>query len=76
MPYALATALLARSIISASGTHFCQRLSKTHDSVRLERLDKLIQNFISSELEPATFQLVAQCPNHYATACPHGNGVK
>jgi hypothetical protein len=24
----------------------------------------------SSGLEPATFGLVAQCLNHYATACP------
>jgi hypothetical protein len=24
----------------------------------------------SSGLEPATFQLVAKCPNHYSTACP------
>jgi hypothetical protein len=34
--------LLARNIIfSASGTHFCQRLSKPQGIVRLEGLDKL-----------------------------------
>jgi hypothetical protein len=33
-------------------------------------LDKLKKSFTSSGLEPATFQLVVYCFNHYATACP------
>jgi hypothetical protein len=33
-------------------------------------------SFTSSGLEPATFRLVAQCPNHYATSCPQtANGI-
>jgi hypothetical protein len=44
---------------SASGTHFCQRLSKPQGLVRPEGLGKLKNSFISSCLEPATFRLVA-----------------
>jgi hypothetical protein len=34
-------ALVARINVSASGTHFCQRLSKSQGPVRLEGLGKL-----------------------------------
>jgi hypothetical protein len=37
--------------------------------VRPKRSGKF-KKFTSSGLELANFRLVAQCPNHYATACP------
>jgi hypothetical protein len=37
--------------------------------VRLEGLGKF-KKIISSDIEPVTFQFVAQCLNHYATVCP------
>jgi hypothetical protein len=43
---------------SASGTHFCKRLSKPQGLVRLRGLGKL-KNVISSDSETATFRLVA-----------------
>jgi hypothetical protein len=46
---------------SDSGTNFCSNLSKIQGLVRLEGLGKLENSFTSSGLEPATFQLVAQC---------------
>jgi hypothetical protein len=33
-------------------------------------------SFTSSDLEPNTSRVVAQCPNHYATVCPHKNVQK
>jgi hypothetical protein len=45
--------------LSASGTHFCQRMSKPQVVVLLEELVELKISFTSSGLEPATFQLVA-----------------
>jgi hypothetical protein len=51
---------------SASGTHFCYRLSKPQGLVRPEGLGKFKKNsFASSGLEPATFRLVTYCLNHY-----------
>jgi hypothetical protein len=37
--------------------------------VQLEGLGQL-KKITSSELEPMTFRLVAQCLNHHATTCP------
>jgi hypothetical protein len=37
--------------------------------VRPLGLSELKTSFISSSLEPATFRLIAQCLNHYTTAC-------
>jgi hypothetical protein len=54
---------------SASGTHFCYRLSEPQGLVRPEGLGKL-KIFTLACLEPATFRLVAQCLNQYTTACP------
>jgi hypothetical protein len=56
--------------LSASGTHFCQRLSESQGLVRPEGFGKSKNVFTSSGLEPATFRLVAEYLNHYATACP------
>jgi hypothetical protein len=44
---------------SASGTHFCFRLSKPQGLVRLEGIGKLKNPMILSRFEPATFRLVA-----------------
>jgi hypothetical protein len=43
--------------LSASGTHFCERLSKSQGLVRPEGLGKL-KKFTSLGLEPVTFRLV------------------
>jgi hypothetical protein len=47
----------------------CWRLSESQGLVRPEGLGKF-RNITSSGIEPATFRFVAQCLNHYATACP------
>jgi hypothetical protein len=44
---------------SASGTHFCYRLSEPQSQVRPEGLGKFKISFSSSGLEPAIFRLVA-----------------
>jgi hypothetical protein len=44
-------------------------LSKRQGLVRLEGLGKLKKFIRLIGLELATFRLVAQCLNHYATAC-------
>jgi hypothetical protein len=62
---------LQKHYYSASGLHFCYRLSKPQGQVRPEGLGKLKNSFTSSGLEPATFRLVAQCLDHYATARLH-----
>jgi hypothetical protein len=41
IPYAPAAPYSAEAFFSASGTHFCQRLSKAQGLVRPEGLDKL-----------------------------------
>jgi hypothetical protein len=48
-----------KQYFSASGIHFCWKLSKLQGIVWLERLGKFKNLFISSGLEPVTFQLVA-----------------
>jgi hypothetical protein len=53
---------------SASGTHFCYRLSEPQGLVRPVGLGKL-KKFTSLGLEPAAFRHAAQCLNHCATAC-------
>jgi hypothetical protein len=59
-------------IISVSGTHFYQKLSKLQDLVRPEGLGKLIKTVhLIGGLEPATFWLVAQCLNYYDAARPY-----
>jgi hypothetical protein len=50
---------------SASSTHFCSRLSKPAGpsaAPRIRWIEK--KSFTSWGLEPATFRLVAWCPNH------------
>jgi hypothetical protein len=44
---------------SASGIHFCYRLSKPQGLVGLEGLGKLKKSFTSAGLEPATLRFVA-----------------
>jgi hypothetical protein len=44
------------------GTHFCYRLSRTQGHSAAGRI-RQIEKSISSGLESATFQLVAQCLN-------------
>jgi hypothetical protein len=58
---------------SASGTHFSQMVCKLRGLVRQEGIDKFKNSFSSSGLDPATFRLVAQCLNHYATAGSNRN---
>jgi hypothetical protein len=56
---------------SASGTHFCWRLSKPQGLAWPEGIGKSKRNSCTSpDLEPTTFRQVAYCLNHYATACP------
>jgi hypothetical protein len=40
----------------------------------VEGLGQLKNPVTSSEIEPATFRLVAYGVSHYATACPEGGG--
>jgi hypothetical protein len=47
------------SFLFASGIHFCLRLSKLQDLVRLEGFGKVKKLMTSSDLEPETFRLVA-----------------
>jgi hypothetical protein len=53
-------ALLAQNIFfSASGIQVCLRMSKPQSLVPPEGLGKLKNSMTSSEIEPATFRLVA-----------------
>jgi hypothetical protein len=53
-------------IIFSFATHFCYRLSKPRGLVQPKGVVKFQKNeFTSSDVEPATFQLIAQCLNHY-----------
>jgi hypothetical protein len=57
--------------VSASGSHFCWRLSKPQGIVRMEGLDKLKNSHSPHRgLDPATLRLVAQCLDHYANLSP------
>jgi hypothetical protein len=66
---------------NVSGTHFCYRLCKPQGLAQSEGLGKFglarpeglgkFKKFTSSGIEPVTFQFVAECLNHYITACPY-----
>jgi hypothetical protein len=58
---------------SASGTHFCWRLSKPQGLMRLEGLGKLKNVFTSLGLEPATFRhvdIIQMFPNNEGASIP------